>query len=132
MIERVSVWLGLAALVLGVGAGCSSCSKKPTEAECRAAIENVRTIRGLDSNTAGVDMNKGIRSCRGSSTKETAKCLTAAKTEAELQNCEGDDGKKYVEQERESERQRKEKVEKNKDDGDADDDGKDEEKKDGE
>lgn len=98
--------LALAAL----GAGCDSCSQKPSESECRAAIENMRHIRGLDQNTAGVEINKAIRSCRGSSSKKTARCLTDAKTEADLQKCEGKEGEKFVEQEREAERKRREKA----------------------
>lgn len=112
-------------LALVFGASCDSCSQKPTEAECRAAIENVREILGLDKQTAGVDINKAIRSCRGSSTKKTAKCLADAKTEKDLAACEGEVGEKYLEQEREAERKRREKVEKSEK-------KKDEETKDGE
>ena len=100
----------LVGLALVFAASCNSCSKKPSEAECRAAIENVRDILGLQSSTAEVDIDKAIRSCRGSSTKETARCLTEAKSEEELAACEGDVGKRYLEQEREAEKARREKA----------------------
>lgn len=99
------------ALALVFGASCDSCSKKPSEAECRAAIENVRNILGLQESTAAVEIDKAIRSCRGSSSKETARCLTRAKTEADLAACEGEAGEEYLQQEREAERKRREKVE---------------------
>jgi hypothetical protein len=121
MIDRFRGWIagcGLALLV--AGAGCDSCSTKPSAEECRAAIENMRKIRGLDRNTAGVEIDKAIRSCRGSSTKETARCLTNARAEKDLQACEGEAGKEFIEQEREAERKRREKAAKSKQDEDED------------
>jgi len=92
------------ALVVAVGmmAGCSSCSTKPSEKECREAIENIRTIRNTAQVDVGADPRKAVRSCQGQSSKKTVQCFIAAKSNADLAKCEGDTGEEYFEAEKKS------------------------------
>jgi hypothetical protein len=73
------------ALVLGVCflAGCD----KPTEADCKKAVDNLNQIYGAhDDDDALAD---GVRHCQAMSTKATVQCMIAAKTIEDADKCEG-------------------------------------------
>lgn len=69
-------------------AGCPSSCNRPSEADCREAIENVRAITKTDQTSLGWDIDRAIRSCVGGSTKKAVKCIKAAKTRADLIACD--------------------------------------------
>ncbi len=85
----------LALLVVGTQA----CRPKPSEKDCRAAINNVQHIYNQGSSDIGADPAAVIRSCRGNSSQKSVDCMIAAKTEEDLTACEGDVGTKYFDKE---------------------------------
>ena len=95
--NRVSACLITAtALLFAAAPGCKA---KPSEEACRDAIRNQRVIAGLSTSDVGADPIAAIRSCQGGSSKETVECMRGAKSLEDLQECEGDVGKKYFEDE---------------------------------
>jgi hypothetical protein len=78
-------YLFVATLVLS-GSVLAACNK-PTEADCRAAINNMEKLLGTDT-TAGTGDNEGeVRRCRGGSSKEAVTCAVGAKSVEELKAC---------------------------------------------
>jgi hypothetical protein len=82
--------------------GTMGCKAKPSEKDCKDAIENVRRINGQDSSDMGADPIAMIRSCRGSSSQKSVECMLKAKTQEDLQGCEGEVGGKYFKSEKEA------------------------------
>jgi hypothetical protein len=72
----LSVALGLAL------AGCS----RPTEEDCRKAVLNLQKLRGMDPKQ-GPDPEVAVRRCRASGDSKSVKCLMAARTAAEADQC---------------------------------------------
>ena len=72
------------AVAITVLPGCS----RPSEGDCRKAIDNIRQLAGTQSDDFG-SPEAAIRSCRGSASKASVKCAIAAKTKADLEKCEG-------------------------------------------
>jgi len=85
----------------------TGCAPKPSEDQCREAVENIRALTGQSRTEGGHDPKTAIRSCRARSSVETVKCQIAAKSMDALAGCEGDEGKRYLE---EIERQEAEKA----------------------
>jgi hypothetical protein len=90
------------ALVSLLFVGTMGCKAKPSEKDCKDAINNVRRINQQDSSDMGADPIAMIRSCRGSSSQKSVDCMIRAKTEADLQGCEGEIGGKYFDSEKEA------------------------------
>lgn len=76
-----------------------ACKAKPSEEACKEAIDNVRRITEQSTSDMGADPIAMIRSCRGSSSKESVECMRVAKTLDDLNKCEGDIGDKYYKDE---------------------------------
>jgi hypothetical protein len=89
-------------LVSFLFAGTMGCKAKPSEKDCKDAINNVRRINGQDSSDMGADPIAMIRSCRGSSSQKSVECMLKAKTQDDLQGCEGEVGGKYFKSEKEA------------------------------
>jgi hypothetical protein len=69
----------------------STACEKPQEEECQRAVDNIRKLYGTDSFSHGVPPQAAVRSCRGSATKESVRCIAAATSLEELNACTGDD-----------------------------------------
>ncbi|MBS1119322.1 MAG: hypothetical protein H6Q90_1550 [Deltaproteobacteria bacterium] len=70
--------------VMALGLGLIACDK-PSEDDCRKAIENMRTLIGTEN--THTDLPGEIRRCQGGSKKQTIRCAMNAKTRAELEAC---------------------------------------------
>ena len=77
----IAVFAALAALTLG----CN----KPSEADCKKAVSNIRFLTGTTRDDFGVKPEAAIRSCRGNASKASVKCAIKATTLEELEQCEG-------------------------------------------
>ena len=77
----IAVFAALVALTLG----CN----KPSEADCKKAVSNIRTLTGTTRDDFGVKPQAAIRSCRGNASKASVKCAMKAATLEELEQCEG-------------------------------------------
>jgi hypothetical protein len=87
------------ALVSLLFVGTMGCKAKPSEKDCKDAINNVRRINGQEGSDMGADPIAMIRSCRGSSNQKSVDCMLKAKTGADLVGCEGEAGGKYFKSE---------------------------------
>jgi hypothetical protein len=76
----------LSALVFGVGLVVFGGCNKPSEEDCRKAIENVMEIEGTQS-MKREDLAGDVRRCRGGSKRETVQCAIQAKTKDDLRAC---------------------------------------------
>ena len=74
----------LLVLAAALAGGCN----KPSEANCRKALKNMREILGTDSALANADTEGDIRRCVGGSTKKAVECALNAKTLDALYKCE--------------------------------------------
>jgi hypothetical protein len=80
----------IAVLLTVVGAGCEA---KPTEAECKKALENTNKVLGItNEENMQRDMDTNVRRCRAEWSKKAVRCAAAAQTKEALDACEG--GKK--------------------------------------
>jgi len=77
-----------AVLLLAAATVTSAACSKPSEKDCKQAIETIRRLAGTDSDDFG-DPEKAIRSCRANASKKSVKCILSAKTYADLEKCEG-------------------------------------------
>jgi hypothetical protein len=64
----------------------SACNK-PSEDDCRKAIEKIRELTGTDKIEGTEDVETAVRSCRGSATKESVKCAMEASSLEQLERC---------------------------------------------
>jgi hypothetical protein len=71
---------------LGLVAGLSGC-EKPSDADCRKALANIRHLTGTDQTSTGGELEAAVRSCRGNGKKKTVKCAIEATTLDELRAC---------------------------------------------
>ena len=62
---------------------------RPTEAECRKAVENIDRLTSADTQGRGHNPEAAVRSCRSRSSKAAVLCTIAAQTADELTKCEG-------------------------------------------
>jgi hypothetical protein len=83
--------------------GLAACTPKPTEQQCTQAVDNIRTLTSQKLAEGGTDPKLAVRSCRARSTRETVDCQIKAKTLDELAVCEGEEGKKFLEEQRKRE-----------------------------
>lgn len=76
----------LAALLLTL----TACNAKPSEAECRKAIDNINKIVGVE-NTANIerDIEINVRRCRAEWSRKSVKCMQTKTTPEGLAECEG-------------------------------------------
>ncbi|MBZ0238417.1 MAG: hypothetical protein K8M05_39255, partial [Deltaproteobacteria bacterium] len=74
-------------LSLLAAVGLAACDK-PSEGDCRKAIENIRRLLGTDTLTEDTGQTAAwIRSCVGSARKSSVKCAMEASTVEALQRC---------------------------------------------
>lgn len=100
--KRLLLTLVMAAL--GTSFGCD----KPTEEQCKKAVENIRKLTGTSQSDFGADPQAAIRSCKSNASKASVQCMTEAKTIEALTKCEGDAAEKFIQQEEEAEKKRRE------------------------
>jgi len=60
---------------------------RPSEEDCRKAAMNLQKLRGLDTNPQAPDPEVAVRRCRTSGDSKSVRCLIAAKTAAEADQC---------------------------------------------
>ncbi len=68
----------------------SACEAKPTEAECRKALENTNKVLGIQNGEnmqTAIDTN--IRRCRAEWSKKAVQCAANAQTQEALDACQG-------------------------------------------
>ena len=83
---RSSKWLGLlaAAWLSTAAMGCD----KPTPAECKKAINNIRVVLGTSQQSEfGSASAAWVRSCRGSAKRKAVKCAIESATVDALKGC---------------------------------------------
>jgi hypothetical protein len=88
---------GLTLLLVGAS-GLGGCARKPTEEECTKAVENIRHLTGQSRSEGGINPKAAVRSCRSRSTLATVNCQSKAQTIEALAACEGEEGKRYLEE----------------------------------
>jgi hypothetical protein len=73
------------AIVIGLmlAAGCN----KPESDDCRKAIKNMNRLMGTDKLQTPAAVEAAVRSCRGTSTKESVECAIQAQTLDQLKSC---------------------------------------------
>jgi len=117
---RTVIVTAIVTALLAVGTiGCKQ--GKPSESQCKKAVENIRRIVGLDKADLGARPEAMVRSCRANATKADADCMINAQTVEDLEKCEGETGAAFYEEE--EERERKEREKRQKDDPKRDQDG---------
>jgi hypothetical protein len=79
------------AILLACAAVFATACEKPKEDDCKRAVDNIRKLYGTDSFAQGVPPQAAVRSCRGSATTESVRCIATAKSLEELNACTGDD-----------------------------------------
>nr|MDQ3340426.1 hypothetical protein [Myxococcota bacterium] len=82
--KRTSLLLLLSLVLAIVAAGCN----KPSDAACRKAIANMRSLMGTDGPTSNTDVEGDIRRCKGGSTKKAVDCAGNALTLDDLRACD--------------------------------------------
>jgi len=80
----MNTWMMIAALICF---GCSSA--RPSAEQCKAAVDNIRSLTGMTADDIGSDPRTMVRSCRARSSVRAVQCLIAAKSRAALAQCEG-------------------------------------------
>ncbi|CAN5833489.1 hypothetical protein BH11MYX3_BH11MYX3_36580 [soil metagenome] len=81
--KQVITSLGLiAALVLA-----TACSK-PSEVDCRKALDNMQVLMGTSEVSKNADLQGEVRRCRGGSSKKAVECAIAAKSLEDLRACD--------------------------------------------
>ena len=78
-----ALWCALA-LVLALDVGCS---RQPTEADCRKAIENIDRVTAREADAA--EQAAAVRKCQSSASRSAVSCWQNAKTPDDLERCEG-------------------------------------------
>lgn len=109
MIRRMLLVI-LAAPVLVAALATAGCDK-PTEEQCRKAVENVRRLTGTTQSDFGADPEAAMRSCRGNASKKSVLCIIEAKTVADLTKCEGEKGEQFFAEEEKKEAEKRKKWE---------------------
>jgi hypothetical protein len=79
----------LFAILFACAAVFSTACQKPKEEDCKRAVANIRNVYGTAHFSQGVPPQAAVRSCRGSASKESVRCIIAAKTVADLGACTG-------------------------------------------
>ena len=76
----------LALLCCGLAGAQVGCDK-PTDNECRVAIQNMRKLLTTDKVNTTNDVESAVRRCRGSSSKKSVQCAASAATVEDLKAC---------------------------------------------
>jgi hypothetical protein len=75
-------------LSLAFIAGALVACDKPSEGDCKKAINNIRVLLGTDKLTEDTGQTAAwIRSCQGSAKKSSVKCAMEASTVDQLKRC---------------------------------------------
>lgn len=77
------------AILFACAAVLATACEKPKEEDCKRAVANIRNLYGTANFSQGVPPQAAVRSCRGSASKESVRCIIAAKTMEELGACTG-------------------------------------------
>jgi len=80
---KAALMLVVAALSL-LGAACD----KPSEDDCQAAVARIRKLHGNENDDVSIE-KAAVRSCQGSASKDSVKCIINAQDIKALQACEG-------------------------------------------
>lgn len=76
--------LFLVAVVAVAALGCS----KPTEEDCRKAIDNMQRLMGTDNLREADRIESEVRRCKGGSKKKAVDCAINAQTLDDLRKCD--------------------------------------------
>ena len=69
--------LVLGTTLLGLGLSFTACNK-PSEDDCRKAIQRIRELTGTSKIDQSADVETAVRSCRGNATKSSVQCAMTA------------------------------------------------------
>src|SRR5262245_5430473 len=83
----MSIRTAVVYLSLGLSLALASACNKPSDADCRKAIANMRHLLETDKIVSTADTEAAVRRCRGNSKKKTVQCAIDAKTVDELKAC---------------------------------------------
>jgi hypothetical protein len=75
----IALWLSLAS----VGSACD----KPSEGDCRKAIDKIRTLTGTAKMEGATNVDAAIRACRGNGSKKSVQCAMDASSLEQLERC---------------------------------------------
>jgi hypothetical protein len=103
------LWIALLALAL---LACVPACDKPTQQDCRKAVENIEKLYGTSHFEGGASTQAAVRSCQGTSSKETVQCYIRANSLDDVRKCGGEIAESFVEKEIEAEKKRKEDADK--------------------
>lgn len=65
----------------------AACDSKPSEDDCRRAINRIRQLTGTANIQGNEDVESAVRSCRGNASKESVKCAVEASSLEQLERC---------------------------------------------
>jgi hypothetical protein len=78
--------LAIAWVVSCLGLASASCNK-PSEGDCRKAIQRIRELTGTAKIEASEDIEAAVRSCRGNASKASVRCAKEASSLEQLERC---------------------------------------------
>lgn len=67
----------------------AACAKDKAE-DCKKAVANIREVYQTAGMDFGVSPEAAVRSCRGSASADSVRCMIEAKSMEDLRKCEGD------------------------------------------
>ncbi|HWN67534.1 MAG TPA: hypothetical protein VNM90_07830 [Haliangium sp.] len=77
------------AILFACAAVLATACEKPKEEDCKRAVANIRNLFGTANFAQGMPPQAAVRSCRGSASTESVRCIIAATTLQELSTCTG-------------------------------------------
>lgn len=77
------------AILFACAAVLSTACEKPKDEDCKRAVANIRNLFGTTNFAQGLPVQAAVRSCRGSASKESVRCVIAAKSLEDLGACNG-------------------------------------------
>jgi hypothetical protein len=77
------------AILFACAAVLSTACEKPKDEDCKRAVANIRNLYGTTNFAQGLPVQSAVRSCRGSASKESVRCVIAAKSLDDLGACGG-------------------------------------------
>ncbi len=77
--------LALASAATLLSVGC----ERPKEEDCKKAVANIRKLYGTSGLNHGIPPQAAVRSCQGSATIQSVRCVMIANSITELEACSG-------------------------------------------
>jgi hypothetical protein len=74
-------------VVLAIGALALAACNKPSEADCRRAVQQIRELTGTADIQAPGTLEAAVRSCKGNATRASVKCAMEASSLEQLGRC---------------------------------------------